>query len=218
VTWRRQALYGAAALLFVSPIAAPQLLAFPHSSVIGQHAVYSEAPITPRLTAIVDRADALAGASPIALPQLNQPIFFTDGGWRRTWLALTSRSAFAISRPLLETIVVNRSAQSADEVYRPAAVGGRRTLSGTLAHEMTHGAIRAHFGALADFRYPGELREGYCDYVAGGGSLSDPEAARLTKSEPSHPALKYWRGRKEVELRLKANRGDVDRLFAGYRT
>ena len=214
--WRRQALYGAAVIIFLSPVAAPQLLAFPYSAKLGQHRIYSETPISPHLSAIIGDADSRAATSPIGLPDARQPIFLTDGGWRWAWLALTSRSAFAISRPLFETIVVNRSDHSKDAVFRPAAVGGRRTLSGTLAHEMTHGAIRAHFGAMADFRYPAELREGYCDYVAGGGSLSDEEAAQLVKSDPGHPALKYWRGRKRIEADLKRNGGNVDALFASY--
>jgi hypothetical protein len=65
------------------------------------------------------------------------------------------------------------------------------SLHGTIAHEMTHGLIRAHFGTLGDHRYPAELREGYCDYVAGGGSITDAEALKLQRSAPSAPALVY---------------------------
>jgi hypothetical protein len=210
---RRWALSGAL-LLSLSPIAAPQLLAFPYSTQVAGHRVYSEVPITPRLASEVANADRLAERSRIAQRARPQPIFLTDGGWRWTWLTLTSRTAFAITRPLIETIVVNRSDQGSDMVFRPAKVGGQLSLTGTLAHEMTHGAIRGHFGLKADFRYPAWLREGYCDFVAGGGSLTDEEAAALTKSDPNHAALVYWRGRKQVEAELKRNGGSVYRLFA----
>ena len=212
MSWKRRAIYGAVTFA-LAPLAAPQLLAFPYTSRIGAHRIYSEARISERLQGIVADADRLASRSPIATKE-SQPIFLTNGGWRWTWLTLLSRSAFAISRRPFETIVVNRSDQAANLVYRPAAVGGRRSLTGTLAHEMTHGAIRAHFKPFADWRYPAWLREGYCDYVAGDGSLTDAEAATLARTNPAHAALVYWRGRKRVEAELQRNGGSVDRLFA----
>jgi hypothetical protein len=199
--------------VLASPIVAPQLLAFPHSAQIGRHPVYSEMPLTPQVARIVAAADALAAKSPIADHRANRPIILTSGGWRWTWLTLTSRGAMAITRPLTENIVVNRSDFAADAVIIGKEVGGRRTLSGTIAHEMTHGAIRRHFGLVADLRYPRWLREGYCDFVAGGGSLSDAQARRLIAAGSKHPALEYWRGRKRVAAILQRNGGSVDALF-----
>src|SRR3954447_21070695 len=138
------------ALVVLSPVAAPQLLAFPHSTTVGQHRVYSEAPIDPALAKIVAQADAMASKSPLASSRkLDQPIFLTSGGWRWTWLS-GGRGVFAVSRPLVETIVVNRSDVQRDAVENGSPVAGQRNLHGTLAHEMTHGLIRARFGAIAD--------------------------------------------------------------------
>jgi hypothetical protein len=215
MSWRRQVVYAGLALLFVSPILAPKLLAFPYSGQVGAHRVYSDYPIEPELVRIVSKADAIARHSPIAIPVENQPIFLTNGGWQWKLLALSSRGGFALSRPLIETIVVNRSNASQDAVFNGAPVAGERSLSGTLAHEMTHGAIRKHFGLRADARYPAWVREGYCDYVAGGGSLSDTDAERLIAAKEYPPALAYWRGRKRVEAELQRNGGSVDALFAG---
>jgi hypothetical protein len=205
------------ALVVLSPVAAPQLLAFPHSATIGQHRVYSEAPVDPALAKIVTQADAMAARSPLAASRkLDQPIFLTSGGWRFTWLSGGTR-AFAVSRPLIETIVVNRSDQRHDAVENGSAIAGTRNLHGTLAHEMTHGLIRARFGAAADYKYPAELREGYCDHVAGGGSLTDAQARALIASHREIPALTYWRGRKKVEAALASNHGNVDAMFANWK-
>jgi len=95
-------------------------------------------------------------------------------------------------------------------------VAGRRSLDRVIAHEMTHGAIRAHFGPAADLRYPQELREGYCDYVADESSLSDAEAKALIARGESVPALPYWKGRKKVEARMAEPGMTVDRLFATW--
>jgi hypothetical protein len=114
-------------------------------------------------------------------------------------------------------VIVNRSDVAHDAVANGAAIAGHRTLHGILAHEMTHGLIRAHFGILADYRYPAELREGYCDYVARGGSISDGDVLKLQRSAPSAPALVYWAGRKKVAAALAANHGNVDATFANWR-
>jgi hypothetical protein len=214
--WRRQAFYVAAGLILLSPLEAPQLLAFPYVEQIGTHRIYSEVPIEPGLKAVVRAGDTLAARSPIWDADAHQAVFLTNGGWRWAWLTLTSRGAFAISRPGSEVIIVNRSNAAADAVFTPRSLGGKRALSATLAHEMTHGAIRKHFGMLADWRYPTWLREGYCDYVAGGSSLTDAEAKALTASGTPHPALVYWRGRKRVESELQRNGGSVDGLFARF--
>lgn len=206
-----------AAVVVASPVIAPPLLAFPYSTTIRQHRVYSEQPIDPRLAALVAEADAMAAKSPLSSSRAaDQPIFLTDGGWRWTWLALRNRTAYAVSRPLIETIVINRSSVTRDLVENRAGAPGSRSLHATLAHEMTHGLIRAHFGPAADFKYPAELREGYCDYVAGGGSLTDAEARALIASGRDVPALTYWRGRKKVEAALASNGGNVDALFANW--
>jgi hypothetical protein len=218
LNWKRQAIYAVVSACLISPLAAPQLLAFPYSARFGAHRVYSQTPIGPQIRTIVENADRLAARSPIALPNATQPIFLTDGGWRWNLLALASRSAFAFSRTPLETIVVNRSDPLNDEAFRPAEVGGTRSLTGTLAHEMTHSAIRAHFGPFADFRYPAWLREGYCDYVAGGGSITDDEAKVLMKEHPDHSALVYWRGRKQIESELERNGKSIEAVFKNHGT
>jgi len=169
LNWTRQAIYAVLTVGLISPVAAPQLLAFPYSSQIAAHRVYSEAPIAPNLEAIVGNADRLAARSPIAMSKLDQPIFLTDGGWRWTMAAFASRSAFAISRAPFEAIVVNRSDQVADKTFRPAKVGGTRSLTGTLAHEMTHCLQANKYGIIKfnPFKHPELWKlEGYPEYIS----------------------------------------------------
>lgn len=210
------ALYGAI-LIGILPIVAPQLLAFPHSARVGAHTIYSEAPITPSLVNVINKADGRVARSALGSARKpDQNIFLTSGGWRWRWLSLLASSSFALSRPVTETIVINRSDPQHDVVMNGRAIGGILRLHGVIAHEMTHGSIRSHFGTLADWRYPKELIEGYSDYVAGGGSLSDAQARTLERSGEKHPALLYWRGRKQVEAALDKNGGSVEDLFANW--
>lgn len=113
--------------------------------------------------------------------------------------------------------MINRSSVADDRVWNGSAVAGRRTLTGVIAHERTHVLIRRHFGLFAERLHPEWVREGYCDYVAGGGTLSDAEAALLRSNGSQAPALFYYDSRKRVEQALRDNGGSVDDLFGADR-
>jgi hypothetical protein len=207
----------ALATIAAAPLLAPALLAAPYKERIGAHVVRSVDPITPAVRAAVIEADRRVAASPSGSYRApDQPIFLTGGGWRWTWLAGNARGAMAVTRADNETIVVNRTERATAVVPNGAAIGGERSLAGLVAHEMTHGSLRAHFGLLVDFGYPAELREGYCDYVAGDHSLSDAEAQSLLRRGIDHPALIYWSGSKRVAGEMARPGASVDSLFAGW--
>ena len=203
---------GAAALIALSPLAAPQVLAFPYKTESAIGPVWSERPIDEvRLGAVTGEARALLAASPIAEPDERRPIFLTDGGWRWLWLANASRGGFALTRPVSAAVIVNESDVAANTVDNGAAT---RTLSAILAHEFVHGIQRRRYGLGVALK-PQWLTEGYADYVAQESTLSDTEAEALIARGEHHPALPYWEGRKRVASALEANGGNVDALFLG---
>lgn len=207
-----------AALLFGGAIAVPQALAFPHYALVGRYAVRSEQPIDiAGLRAVLSRADARLKTSAINQPGARYRVFLTDGGWRWHVLAFGADGAFALIRAISGSIVVNRSDTAADRVTNGQTIGGARPLSQVIAHEATHNLLRDRYGIFVDLTTPQWLREGYCDYVGGGGSLSDADVAMLTARHQPHPALPYYYGRKRVAAMLRANGGSVDALF-GQRT
>lgn len=190
----------------------PEALAFPHHLQVGDTQLYSEAPIPEDAARdVLARSDRLMKASAIAGPGYGRRVFLTNGGWRWLLLAPGSRQTIAITRPFAETIIFNRSDIASD---RAMTAVGSRSLAGVIAHERTHGLIRAHFGPLADWRYAAWVTEGYCDVVAGGGTLSDAQAAALKAEGKTTTPLFYYNARKRVEAALKRNGGSVDRLFA----
>ncbi|MBX9731771.1 MAG: hypothetical protein K2X59_10615, partial [Sphingomonas sp.] len=191
-------------------------LAFPFHRQIGEHHVSAEFPIPSAMDVVLARADQRLGTSAIAAPGLGSRILLTNGGWRWRALAGASESAFAISRPGSELVIVNRSDMIRDLAFNGRKIGGVRPLSQVIAHEMAHGLLRRHFGLAAAQSAPAWKVEGYCDFVAGGGSLSDAEAAKLIAAGADHPALPYYLGRKRVEAILARNGGSVDALFANH--
>lgn len=206
-------LIGLCALIWVTILLSPKLLAFPYQAHIGDKSIYSETPITPEIKTVMARSDALVRQSGIFSEGYGKVIYLTNGGWRWRFLSVpVSPDAFALSRPWIETIVINQSDVVADKVFSKATNGRTRTLSGTIAHEQTHGLLRAHFGLKVLFA-PNWKVEGYCDHIAQNGSLNDQQAAALEKADPDHPALTYDYGRKRVAAILSSNGGLVDQLF-----
>lgn len=204
-------------LLFLSPLFAPQLLAFPYQARSGGLTVYSELPIEQAaLDAVTHRSAKLLSASPLARDTEPRRVFLTTGGWRWQWLAFRFRDSFAVSRPLTEPLIFNRSDVRQDKVYAGAGVSAVRSLSGTIAHESCHGLIRRSFGLATDWTKPVWLREGYCDFVAQESALGEARAASLRKSDPDHRALIYFDGRRRVAAELTRNGGNVAALFVRY--
>jgi hypothetical protein len=198
----------------ISPLFAPQLLAFPHSEQLGSDRIYSTAPIDrEQAQRVVERSRTLLAESPISLDGEPRHIFLTDGGWRWKWLALQSAGGFGLTRMYNEDVILNRSDLGADKIHNGLVPGGERTLSGVIAHEKCHGAIRRHFGFVRAQLAPQLLVEGYCDHVAQESSLSDADVSELEESGSFHPALPYYHGRKKVAATLDANGSSVDRLF-----
>lgn len=204
--------------LWMSALAAPQLLAFPHHAEIGTTHVYSETPFRiddmRRILARSDTLTARTGRSDAA----GTRIFLTDGGWRWTILALTSRGAFAYTRPIStivsDAVIVNRADPAADMAVNGRVIGGKRSLSGVIAHERTHIWTSRALGLVENALLPNWQREGYADYVAQETSLTAAEYARLKQSGTDHPAIPYFEGRQRIEAMAKINGGTIAAMFS----
>jgi hypothetical protein len=215
--WRRIASWAASLAVgfYVLLTAAPELLAWPHVAQHGRTRIYSNAPVPPEIDRVLARTDALLSRSPIDRPDLERRLFLTDGGWRWSLLAPGHGGAFALRRPWRDAVIVNRSDIAGDRVENGAAIGGRRTLSGILAHELTHVLIGHRYGELRAAFFASWLVEGYADHVAQESSLSDADYRRLRADGSDHPALDYYEGRRQVALLLARSGGNPDALFGG---
>ncbi len=191
----------------------PELLMFPHHKQIGLREVYSDAPVDPNIEAVLRRTSALIAAGPISDTAPRKRLFLTNGGWRWRMLAPFEWGAFALSRPLSTAMIFNRSDIRADRVSNGRAIGGTRTLSGTIAHETVHLLLGDRYGPIKMAREPTWKVEGFADYVSRESSLSDADAAKIRASGGTHPALVYYDGRRRV-AQVLANGGSVDTLFA----
>lgn len=202
------------AVILAAVVHTPAALAFPHRADFGSTTVLSEQPIDrAAMGRVLARADHLLAASPLDRPGLSRQIVLTDGGWRWDVLSIGARSAIAFRRPFSHALVFNRSSVAADRVTNGAPLGGVRTLSGTIAHEMTHRLVADQIGEWAALRLPAWKREGYPDYVAQETSIRPDDEALIRRLNPNARVLTYYDGRRRVAAELARNGGSVDALL-----
>ena len=200
-------------IYLIASVFHPPLLLFPHMRMVGTTPVFSESPIPDEIEGVVGRADSLVRTSPLFTPDvLERPVYLTNGGFRWRLLTLGS-TALALSRPVVETVVVNRSNVVTDEVWYSGDPAPARDLSGVIAHERTHALIRQRFGSFSHHYYPTWVVEGYSDHVSGWRSMSDETASQLIAKGQRTPGLFFYERSKRVERELEANDGSVDGLF-----
>lgn len=192
----------------------PAALAFPHVAQIGATRIYAERPIPAEIRAVLARADRLTAASPLDRPGMARQVVLTDGGWRWRVMAVGFSGTIALRRPFSNVLLFNRSDVVRDRVTNGSPLGGVRTLSGTIAHEMTHLLTAARYGELRLAMLPVWKREGYADVVAGETSIGgEADAAQIRARDPGARVLAYYDGRRRVAAELRRNGGSVDALF-----
>ena len=132
----------------------PVALAFPYRIEIGATTVYAERPVEAAIVPVLARADRLLAGSPIDEPGIRRQIVLTNGGWRWRLLALNLHRVVALRRPFSDVLLFNRTDVARDRVSNGAAIGGTRTLSGTIAHETVHLLVARRIGEWRAARLP----------------------------------------------------------------
>ncbi len=188
------------AVCYVGLQAFPQVL-FAHNVTAQGITLYSRAPLpTAETTACLDRAVALLRQSELAVPGRAEKIFVCDSPWLFRLFSPTSASAFAYSVPITDHVFIASADFRQDVARSSAPEHNTRSLSGVIAHEITHGLIRHRLGWWRGVRLPMWVAEGYCDYVARDGSFPAAEGRRLLaedRIDPT-PSFRYYRYRQMV--------------------
>ena len=95
-----------------------------------------------------------------------------------------------------------------------AQVDRDRSLSGVIAHEVTHLLIRNRFGYLKDLTLPAWKREGYSEYVAGGTLLDYETGMRRWKKNPADDSgYRYFKYYMLVKHLIGVKKLSVEEVF-----
>lgn len=91
----------------------------------------------------------------------------------------------------------------------------RRTLSESIAHEVTHALIRRRVGWWANRRLPSWIKEGYCEYVAQGAVIDDAMGLSLLKrGGATTPGLPQFRNRLMMEYLINERGLSIEEILA----
>jgi len=166
---------------------------------------------------VIDSAEAKLAASEINTDEIKPRIFLTNSHRLYAVMSLfIGGNSFGKGYAMLPTdnIFINKADLGRDLVYRDAEANNQRTLSGVIAHETTHLLIRKKFGYWKNLRFPVWKREGYCEYVAGGSTLSYETGVRMWKEKPRDgTGYQYFKYYILVNYLLEHDKLSVEELF-----
>ncbi len=192
----------------------PQVL-FAHEVSYKNFNVYARQPFDDSLGKVLDAAEARLLKSPIYDNRQAEKIFIGDSFSFYNFLSPTSGKSFASALPGVGNIRINKSSIDRDLVFRDAEEYNQRSLSGVIAHEITHNLIRRKFGWLNSFvSLPQWKDEGYSEYVAGETTLSFEEGRQHWKENPNEDSkYNYFKYQQMVKYLLEDEKISVEELF-----
>jgi len=195
-------------------IAFPQYL-FAYEASHDKFKVYSRQPADENLNRVLDSAEARLVKSSIYDESVARKVFLTDSHGFYSFLSHKAFRSFANSIPFLDNILVNKSDAGNDLVFMNRAVRNKRSLSGVIAHEVTHLFIRKKFGlSRAMFSIPTWKNEGYCEYIAGDTTISFADGVQLWKENPADDSkYAYFKYHQMVKYLLDDEKISVEDLF-----
>jgi hypothetical protein len=201
---------------FILLLSFPQLL-FAHETSYKQFHVYSREPSDQHVDAVLDAVEARLATSTINDDRVTPNVYLTNSYRLYRSLSLNMGwNSFGKGYPLLPTnnIFINKSDLAADQVFRDAATNNTRSLSGVIAHEVTHLLIRKRYGYWRNVTMPAWKKEGYAEYVAGGSTLPHETGIKMWKANPKDgTGYQYFKYYMLVKYLLEQEKLSVDDLF-----
>ena len=195
-------------------VAFPQYL-FAHEVSHKNFKVYARQPLDENINHVLDLAEERLVKSPIYNKETTERIFISDSFAFYTFQYPISRKSFASTLPGIGNIRINKADAAGDLVFRDSQTDNQRSLSGVIAHEVTHNLIREKFGLINSFTsLPNWKDEGYCEYVAGDATLSFEEGSRRWKENPDNDSkYAYFKYHQMVKYLLDVEKISVEELF-----
>ena len=194
----------------------PQVL-FAHVVSYRNFTIYSREPLDQKVYAILDKVESRFTASQINSQDIKPRVFLTNSFGLYSSLSLfLGSNSFGKGFATLPTdnVFINKSDLANDLVFRNAPSNRERSLSGVIAHEITHLLIRKRFGFWRNLTMPTWKKEGYAEYVAGGSTLSYETGVKLWKQNPKDgTGYQYFKYYMLVKYLIEHDKLTVNELF-----
>jgi hypothetical protein len=191
----------------------PQPL-FAYSTQYGNLNIHTREPLPPETEKVVAAAQERLKRVPFYTTDKTRQIYLTGGFKMYGLLSHKAYRSFANSLPFVNNIMVNKTDVAADRVFLDREKNNSRSLSGVMAHEVTHLLIRERYGSIAAAMVPTWKNEGYCEYIAQDTTIPFDEGIRLWREYPNDDTnYRYIKYQAMVRYLLEVENVTVDDLF-----
>jgi len=194
----------------------PQVI-YSHQISYKNMTISSRGPVDDSIRAVLDKVEVKLAASPLNNPEVRPRIVLTGNSRHYAMLSLyIGGNSFGKGFAMLpiQNVFINRADPGNDLVFRNAKENNQRSLSGVIAHEITHLLIRKRYGYWRNLMMSAWKKEGYAEYVGGGSTLSFETGIKLWKANPKDATgYQYFKYMMLVKYLLETNRISVDDLF-----
>jgi hypothetical protein len=193
----------------------PQAM-FDHRVTYKGFTVHRRSEIPPEVTRTLDRVEALLARSELFDPDEHHEIFLVDS-YELPRILFFRNVHFGCNLPTGDTFITH--ADVTNDVARCERISPDdervRTLSESIAHEITHDLIRKHLGWWNERRVPSWIKEGYCEHVARGSAIDTRTALAIltTGSYPVPPGLPNLKHRWMIEYLLHSRFVSIDDIL-----
>jgi hypothetical protein len=161
---------------------------FAYHASYGNITIYSDQPIPPQVTPILEDVESRLAKSPLNDPALQHRIFLCSTAARFSFFANYNYRVGGVNYALLNRNIFLRPANIADNRligYSGREVPGERTLAYFLAHEIGHSLEVNYLGRIGYATFPTWKREGYADVVGKAGDFDfDKQLAAFRCNAP----------------------------------
>jgi len=220
--YRRSRAYRIARVVaLLSAVAYVLLLSFPqplfaHEVTFKNFTVYAREPLGGGISAVLEKVEARLATSPLYTPDVGPKIFLVNSTRLYASLSLyLGSNSFGKGFGALPTtnVFINACDLDKDLVFRDAPAYNSRSLSGVIAHEVTHLLVRNRFGYFRNLTLPVWKKEGYAEY-AGGSTLPLDTGVRMWKARPNDDTgYQYFKYYMIVRYLLEHEKVSVDDLL-----
>ncbi len=199
---------------YLLTICFPQYL-FAHSVGYKNFQICSREPLDENIYKVLDDAEARLSKSSIYDSEISRRVFLTDGFGMYGFLSNKAFRSFANSVPGIDNIFVNKSDAAADLVFLNRPENNKRSLSGVIAHEVTHLFIKKRVGYARNvLSLPTWKNEGYCEYIAGDTTITFEEGVKRWKENPNDDSkYRYFKYYLRVKYLLETEKLTIDDIF-----
>lgn len=178
--------------------------------------IYSHSQPGKNIFSILDTADNLISHSEFYKNQKGKYRIFLCGNFLEySFFAPTQRHAFASNNLLTNNILLSKSNIPDNKVERNGTENKHRTISGTIAHEVTHTLIKNRIGLLKYMRLDDWKNEGYADFIAKESSFNFLIGMYFlcNSQTPSSPSFQYFKYRLYVKYLIQDKKISFNKIL-----